>query len=815
MHLTSIKHMFKFIIVFILIWIDHAEVLGQIYVSPNGNDKNKGTYTQPIASFSKAQYLAKGIKNQKVVEVIFKPGTYYLSETVQFTSSNDQQQQLIFKAEKNGTAIISGGELIHVKWRLFNDKIFVADLPSEHAIDQLFVNGHAQRMARYPNPISGKAVFDTWDLNHSPKLDSSNDVFNPNRVHTWKNPNGAYIHAMHAFLWGDMHWLITGKIKDSLISEGGWQNNRPSKMHPVYRIVENVLEELDQPGEWFYHKEEQKLYYYPDHSVDLSNCKIEIVRLKHLIELNGDSINPVKNIHFKGFVFTHTARTFMENKEPLQRSDWTVYRGGAFLFNGAVNCSIEACEFTLLGGNAIFVNKFNRNIAIKKTYIHDVGSSGILFVGDSSAVRNPLYGYVKRDYHTMDRTKGPRNANYPADCRVSDCLITHTGRVEKQTAGIHISVSANIHIDYCSIYDMPRAGININEGSFGGHIIEHSDIFNTVLETGDHGSFNSWGRDRYWTGDGKEVAHEIDQDSSLYLLDMLAPNIIRHNRWRCDFGWDIDLDDGSSHYRIYDNLLLARGLKLREGYDRIVTNNIMVNNSLHPHVWYPKSGDVFKHNIVFSAYKPALMNKIIPDKGKWGLSIDSNFFACDSTQLQKFWDNGCDRNSLSGDPLFENPSIGNFSVQSNSPALKVGFKNFTMDQFGVITPSLKAIAKTPVIPSELLDFIAKSPKRKGETYWMDAVLYEPKEDELSAFGIGFNEGGVALMKLHPDGLLLKAGFKSGDIINAINGKSIKTISNFKQVMASISSNTPAYVFEIIRNQQKIILQVNQKLNKIE
>lgn len=29
-------------------------------------------------------------------------------------------------------------------------------------------------------------------------------------------------------------------------------------------------------------------------------------------------------------------------------------------------------------------------------------------------------------------------------------------------------------------------------------LIEYNDVFDTVKETGDHGSFNSWGRDRFW-----------------------------------------------------------------------------------------------------------------------------------------------------------------------------------------------------------------------------------------------------------------------------------------------------------------------------
>ena len=59
-------------------------------------------------------------------------------------------------------------------------------------------------------------------------------------------------------------------------------------------------------------------------------------------------------------------------------------------------------------------------------------------------------------------------------------------------------MSQAITVSHNSIYDTPRAGINISEGTWGGHILEFNDIFDTVKETGDHGSFNSWGRDRYW-----------------------------------------------------------------------------------------------------------------------------------------------------------------------------------------------------------------------------------------------------------------------------------------------------------------------------
>jgi PrtD family type I secretion system ABC transporter len=152
----------------------------------------------------------------------------------------------------------------------------------------------------------------------------------------------------------------------------------------------------------------------------------------------------VKNIELNGFVFKHAARTFMENKEPLLRSDWTVYRGGAVVFDGAEQCKITDCEFDQVGGNAIFINNYNRKIDIKGCHIHHVGANGIAFVGDPESVRSPLFRYGRQDFGKIDRTPGPKTDNYPSECTVDDCLITMTGRDEKQTAPVHISMSHKI-----------------------------------------------------------------------------------------------------------------------------------------------------------------------------------------------------------------------------------------------------------------------------------------------------------------------------------------------------------------------------------
>ena len=132
----------------------------------------------------------------------------------------------------------------------------------------------------------------------------------------------------------------------------------------------------------------------------------------------------------------HAGRTFMEAYEKLLRSDWGVYRGGAFLIAGAEACAIRNCDFINLGGNGIFFSNYNRNNTVEGCYFTNLGASAILFVGDPEAVRSPLFDYyATHPFESIDRTIGPKTNNYPAFCSVRDNLIHHSGTVEKQVAG--------------------------------------------------------------------------------------------------------------------------------------------------------------------------------------------------------------------------------------------------------------------------------------------------------------------------------------------------------------------------------------------
>src|SRR5690606_32510368 len=152
-----------------------------------------------------------------------------------------------------------------------------------------------------------------------------------------------------------------------------------------------------------------------------------------------------------------------------------IYRNGAVLFDGTERCGVRNATFSLLGGNAVFVSNYNRHADISGNLIEYIGGSAVAFVGSAEAVRSPSYRYEEFvPASEMDTIPGPKSKAYPADCTVGDNLIRYIGIIEKQVAGVQIQLAARIHVSHNTIYHVPRAGINIGDGAWGGHIIEHN-----------------------------------------------------------------------------------------------------------------------------------------------------------------------------------------------------------------------------------------------------------------------------------------------------------------------------------------------------
>lgn len=425
------------------------------FVSTSGDDANTGTLDRPVATLERAVELSRLTPG----DIWLRAGTYSLARPIEILPehSGSPERPRVIGAHAGERVVISGGvRLDGLQWRPVGAGIVAAEVPAELRTEELFVNGERQVLARYPNFDPKAQYFGGFAA----------DAISTNRSARWSDPRGGYYHAMHPHLWGDFTWRITGKNPAGAVTlEGGWQNNRGAAEHKTIRFVENIREELDAPGEWFLDVANRTLLFHPPAGVVPATAVFEATRLATLVRFAGSRSKPVRSVILKGLTFRHAARTVMQTREPLLRSDWAIHRGGALFLKGTEDCVIEDCHLDQVGGNAIFANHYHRRLAIRGVHIDRAGASGICFVGDPAAARNPLFHYEQvQPLEALDRTPGPMTPDYPAACLVDDCLIHETGRVEKQTAGILIDLSQGIRVRHCSIYDVPRAGINIGDG---------------------------------------------------------------------------------------------------------------------------------------------------------------------------------------------------------------------------------------------------------------------------------------------------------------------------------------------------------------
>ncbi|GAB3898876.1 PDZ domain-containing protein [Larkinella knui] len=770
---------------YLLFFVFHTLTLQaqtRFYVAPSGKDTNPGTLALPLASVGKALEKARTAP-QQTVEILLRKGTYYLPETVRITPQTSNDKSLTISAFQKEKAELSGGRKLALHWQKTTGNTWTARVEGP-PFEQLFLNGKKQILARYPNYDAKAHVFNG----------TAADALSDQRISRWKSPEGGFIHALHQGEWGDFHYRITGKTNGKLQQEGGWQNNRPAPLHPSERFVESVFEELDAPGEWFYDRKTQLLSLIPPAGINPETATVVVSHLKSLIELTGSREKPLKEVRIRGIRFVNAERTFMEPYEPLLRSDWMLYRGAAVFLENTEQCRIDDCEFADLGGNALMMSRYNRKSAVEGCHFHDIGASAISFVGDSSAVRSPAFRYEEFvPYGRMDLKPGPKNDRYPAECVAANNLIHDIGQIEKQSAGVEIAMASGIVVRHNTIYQVPRSGINIGDGTWGGHLLEFNDVFDTVLETGDHGAFNSWGRDRFWHPNRQTMDSLVAAHPELIRLDAQQTVIIRNNRFRCDHGWDIDLDDGSSNYHIYNNVLLNGGLKFREGFYRTAENNILINNSFHPHVWFKNSQDIFRKNIVMRPYFPIGIKE-------WGQEVDFNLFL-DQAALEKARQSGTDFHSAFGDPAFVQADAGNYQVSPTSPALKTGFQNFPMNQFGVQKASLRALARAPKLPV-LLDH--RFEESVQELVWLGASLRNVQGlGDRSAFGLP-DEKGVIVVNIPKGSLLENSGLKNGDVIRTANQEETPNLGRLVAIQQQVNW-TGRMAVTVIRNQQTVKL----------
>lgn len=802
------------------------------YVACDGSDSNPGSKERPFRTPAGARDAVRksGRLGKEPVTVHLSGGRYYLDRPLILSAedSGARGAPVTWRAEEGREVRLVGGRPLDLKWELHEGKVFKAAAPVGTRIDQLFLNGKRQTLARYPNYDPEQRHYGGY----GPTAE---------RMKRWRRPELACIHALHLAKWGSGHLVLkrgeNGELYEYMVSIDTTTQGNGTTLNPELRFAENVFEELDADGEWFFDQEPRTLHYQPKNKSDLKNGLFEAVANPHLVRIEGTSSSPARFIALDGFVFSGAAPTWKLTRDHLPNGgDFVVHRGGALTLDGTEDCVVRNCSFVELGGNAVFINAYNRRATVRDCLIRDIGANGIALCGAAETMRGDQFFKVLDETITVkgivrpkwvepegwaklpdDLTPGPKTENYPSECLIKGNLITCSGQVEKQSAGILLSLTKDNVIGHNTVHKVPRAGICMNDCSWSGNVIEHNDVFDTVRETADHGPFNSWGKDRYWIWDNHRGNHKANpRAGELCLIDAMKPNLIRNNRFShpplTTHSFGIDLDDGSTNFRITCNLTLGCSIKFREGFHRTVENNIFIclgGNAPARHKSFPDNRDVFRRNIVVNTgastvlaglqAKPAEMKEkdnncyFTPGRSpRWGFRIGFKRPRKNMTIEQMRKELGQEKGSIVADPMFVNPAACDYLVTPESLVLKLGFKNFPME-FGVTAPRLVKLLPTRSFPT--LKRIESSKGRRAgkrsareESFMGCTVKSLTEEQEKSAVGIG-SITGVLILRVPEGAPLAEAGLSEGDLIIACNGEKVDDFSQLVDIIKKAKGRT--------------------------
>ena len=291
----------------------------EFYVSPDGSNDYPGTSSQPFATLQRARdairVLKAGGELKEPVTVFVRQGNYPLEKTLTLgqQDSGTEAAPIVYRACENEKPVLVGGREIK-GFTSHRDGILKADVKAlglaDAGVRVLTFDGQRQELARYPN-CNPKAVgggdwayvdgtrysmytdspdednylkqnqnLDFWQRN-IPRL-TQTLLVKPADVRPWRHPEQAEVSIFPRFNWE--HFLPKVKSFDSAkrqlqLEPGCYYEIRPGDRY----FVRGLFEELDSPGEWYFDREAQVLYFWPP--APLEGKAVHLAALTQLIEL--------------------------------------------------------------------------------------------------------------------------------------------------------------------------------------------------------------------------------------------------------------------------------------------------------------------------------------------------------------------------------------------------------------------------------------------------------------------------------------------------------------------------------------------------
>ncbi|MCX7013474.1 MAG: right-handed parallel beta-helix repeat-containing protein, partial [Candidatus Sumerlaeota bacterium] len=471
--------------------------------------------------------------------------------------------------------------------------------------------------------------------------------------------------------------------------------------------VENTLDALDAPGEWFLERETGILYYRPMPDEDLNTAETVAPFLERLVEFAGDAKagRYVHDITLRGFALCHT--------------DWSLGPSGysdmqaaseipaAIDLRGARSCAIENCVLSHLGQYAVGVGMGSKENRVAANEMTDLGAGGVK-IGDAQCNAHPMRG--PSDAPTeQGGPNGREGANYPQSDQettsgnvVSDNDIHDIGAVFASAVGVWIGQSYGNTVAHNEIHDTYYSGISLGWTWGWGRTAAHDNLIeqNHIHHIGrgllcDMGCIYTLGF-QPGTALRNNLCHDVERYEKKpagFQADSTTPEGLVENQTGYG-GWGLYLDSASSRILVENNVVYNTqdgAYHNQYGQENTVRNNIFALGTraqLTRHYRGAKKPSFFfDHNIIY--WKTGLLQW-----GMWGdglYEMDHNlYFRADGQPIEfgklsfEQWqaERGQDKNSRIADPMFVDPDHGDFTLKPGSPALQLGFQPIDLSHVG-------------------------------------------------------------------------------------------------------------------------------------
>jgi parallel beta-helix repeat protein len=484
----------RFAVVFIVLELPLLVLAKDVYVSKSGNDSNPGTKETPLATVEKAVDAMRGAGPGTIW---IGPGEYHLEQGVTLGNQHGgtAEQPLVIRGTEPGKTRLSGGRVVK-DFRPISDEeakslisddakrhVLVADLKSQgfpplsalpaqhraHGREEVVFDDQPMQSARWPNDEF--AVFtEVVDAGASkPTHWVTREVYRPgsfrfpgDRAKQWDFERGIWLHGFWCYDWCDealkaaSYDPATGELRFAV--KHAYGIGSPWSQHGARRFYAlHVFEELDQPGEYYLDRANNRLYFWPPGDVASKPVRLTLCP-QPLMAVDGVAHLVVRDLT-------------IENG-----------RDSGVVLKNCRHCSIENCLVRNMGRNGIRLG--GTDVAAVGCEVTQTASQGIsVYAGD-------------------------RKTLTPGRCSVVGCHIHHVGRLDWMGGrGITLGGCGNRAANNL-IHHGPTGAV-----SYGGneHLLELNEIHNVCIHYSDVGVFYT-GRD--WSSRGNVVRWNYIHDNS-------------------------------------------------------------------------------------------------------------------------------------------------------------------------------------------------------------------------------------------------------------------------------------------------------------